>query len=323
VADFSVQATIIAEIRKEFPTDNIVAEEKAKDVKPELKSRVVELTNSVFPGSDFTEEQVLNFIDQGSHQGGPEGRFWTIDPIDGTKGYLRKEQYAVCLALIEDGKVVLGVLGCPNLPVNMSEPEGEKGSIFAAVKGQGASFRGLSESVFRPIKVNNGGQANFVESVEAGHSSHGDAQDIAKLLKITAPPVRMDSQAKYCVLARGDASIYLRLPTSATYEEKIWDHAAGSLIVTEAGGVVVDTTGAPLDFSLGKTLKNNKGVIASNTDFHSKILGAVELVLYPPVHSFKVTIKRTPPELETLHKAIATSFNLDPSLVKIELLSRQ
>jgi len=226
----------------------------------------------------------------------------------------------VCLALIEEGKVVLGVIGCPNLPVNMSEPQGEKGCIFAALKGQGASFRALSESVFKPIKVNNGGPPSFVESVEAGHSSHSDANEIAKLLKITAPPVRMDSQAKYCVLARGDASIYLRLPTSATYEEKIWDHAAGSLIVTEAGGFVVDTTGAPLDFSLGKTLKNNKGVIASNTDFHAKVLGAVELVLYPPVHSFKVTIKRTPPELESLHKAVATSLNLDPSLVKVELI---
>jgi 3'(2'), 5'-bisphosphate nucleotidase len=41
---------------------------------------------------------------------------WTLDPIDGTKGFLLGGQYAVCLALIEDSDVKLGVMGCPNLP---------------------------------------------------------------------------------------------------------------------------------------------------------------------------------------------------------------
>ena len=59
-------------------------------------------------------------------------------------------------------------------------------------------------------------------------------------LGINAPPVRIDSQAKYALVARGEADIYLRLPTRADYREKIWDHAAGALIVAEAGGVVTD-----------------------------------------------------------------------------------
>ena len=63
---------------------------------------------------------------------------WTLDPIDGTKGFLRGGQYAVCLALIVDGQVVLGVIGCPNLPVKSAEPDGPRGCIFVAVKGQGA-----------------------------------------------------------------------------------------------------------------------------------------------------------------------------------------
>ena len=61
-----------------------------------------------------------------------------MDPIDGTKGFLRGGQYAVCLGLLLDGKVVVGVMGCPNLPVDHNAPEGEKGVIFVAVKGQGA-----------------------------------------------------------------------------------------------------------------------------------------------------------------------------------------
>lgn len=63
---------------------------------------------------------------------------WTIDPIDGTKGFLRGEQYAVCLSLIVDGEVTIGVIGCPNLPHRVSKPEGPKGYIFVAVKNQGS-----------------------------------------------------------------------------------------------------------------------------------------------------------------------------------------
>jgi 3'(2'), 5'-bisphosphate nucleotidase len=63
---------------------------------------------------------------------------WTLDPIDGTKGFLRGEQYAVCLALIVDAKVQLGVMGCPNLPVDASKPDGPRGCLFVAVRGQGA-----------------------------------------------------------------------------------------------------------------------------------------------------------------------------------------
>ena len=68
---------------------------------------------------------------------------WTIDPIDGTKGFLRGEQYAVCLALIVDAQVKVGVIGCPNMPPadpplsTTGNPE-ERGCIFVAVRGHGA-----------------------------------------------------------------------------------------------------------------------------------------------------------------------------------------
>ena len=62
---------------------------------------------------------------------------WTIDPIDGTKGFLRGEQYAVCLSLIVDSIVQVGVIGCPNLPVNFRSSEQGTGCIFVAVRGRG------------------------------------------------------------------------------------------------------------------------------------------------------------------------------------------
>ena len=80
-------------------------------------------------------------------------------------------------------------------------------------------------------------------------------------------------------IARGAGDLYLRLPVRADYQEKIWDHAAGDLIVREAGGHVTDVEGRRLDFSLGRTLKENKGVIAAPKAVHERVLDAVRSVL--------------------------------------------
>jgi len=61
-----------------------------------------------------------------------------------------------------------------------------------------------------------------LESVEAAHSSHSLNARIGRHLGSNATPVRMDSQAKYCSLARGDGDVYLRMPTGVGYREKIW-----------------------------------------------------------------------------------------------------
>jgi 3'(2'), 5'-bisphosphate nucleotidase len=89
----------------------------------------------------------------------------------------------------------------------------------------------------------------------------------------------MDSQCKYAAVARGEADIYLRLPTRKDYQEKIWDHAAGWLVVTEAGGRVTDVGGKPLDFTKGRTLRDNRGVVATNGPLHDRVVRVVANVL--------------------------------------------
>lgn len=275
VADFGSQAVVAMHLAEAMPEVPIVGEEDAGALRGEagsaLRDTVMHHVRCVLPVA--TEDQVLAAIDRGTYGGGSSGRHWALDPIDGTKGFLRNEQYAVALALIEDGEVVLGVLGCPNLP-----QDGGTGCLFVAFRGQGAVVRSLDRGDERPIRVSdvsNPAAAVFCESVESGHSSHDDAARIAARLGVTAPPVRMDSQCKYAAVARGDASIYLRLPTRADYREKIWDHAAGWMIVTEAGGRVTDTRGEPLDFSRGRTLDRNAGVIATNGRLHDRVLEVV------------------------------------------------
>lgn len=282
VADYGAQAIVFDLLRRHFPQDPAVGEEDSSDLRlpgqQDLLQRVMEYVTQINPALD--PPAALQAIDHGDHAGGPQGRFWTLDPIDGTKGFLRGEQYAIALALIEDGVVRLGVLGCPNLPVDPSQPEGEKGCLLFAVQGQGAFQSPLSQlDEARPIQtdqVSDPKKASFCESVESGHTAHGRSAKILELLGTSVDPFRMDSQCKYAAVSRGQASIYLRLPTRPGYEEKIWDHAAGYIILSEAGGRISDTRGHPLDFSLGRTLRDNKGVVATSPKVFDRIIEAVK-----------------------------------------------
>jgi 3'(2'), 5'-bisphosphate nucleotidase len=195
---------------------------------------------------------------------------------------LRKGQYAVSLALIVNGRIEVGVLGCPNLPVT-NEKDSPIGSLFYAVRGQGAFVQPLSGNTppvrIRVSETSDPALARFCESVESAHSAHSESAQVAKRLGMTSEPVRMDSQAKYATVARGFADAYLRLPVKTGYYEKIWDHAGGVLVVEEAGGKVTDVCGNPLDLTRGTELNQNRGVIVTNGRFHDTIVKTVQEVM--------------------------------------------
>jgi 3'(2'), 5'-bisphosphate nucleotidase len=281
VADFAAQAVVCAELTKVLGTIDMVGEEDSDDLRADDRSDLREGVTALVRrqrGDSVSESSVIDWISVGSADGTSD-RYWTLDPIDGTKGFLRGEQYAIALALIERGEVLLGVLGCPNLP----NSDGTRGAVFLATPGSciayyGSSTEALPISVASPETV---AEARFCESVESGHSNQDHSARIATLLGITAEPYRIDSQCKYAAVARGDASIYLRLPTRADYREKIWDHAAGKFVVEQAGGRVTDVTGASLDFSRGSKLEQNSGVVATDGRFHDEVIAAVTTVLAP------------------------------------------
>lgn len=281
VADFASQAVVAARLEEAFPGHPLIGEEDARQLRTAdqstIRAAVVEHVRTVRPGAD--EAKVLSWIDRGGASESGK-RAWTLDPIDGTKGFLRREQYAIALALIENGKVVLGVLGCPNLTLG-----GVKGVLMTARRGMGTRLMKLWDDAdtggtpARVASVQTTTGARFCESVESGHSDQDASARIATRLGITAEPVRMDSQAKYATVAAGEASIYLRLPTRADYREKIWDHAAGMIVVEEAGGRVTDVDGVPLDFSLGRELTKNRGIVATCGPIHDAVVQAVSATL--------------------------------------------
>lgn len=278
VADLGSQAVITLELLPSFPKDSIVGEEDANVLRDNeyLAQRVTGLVNE--QTGIIAVSRLFEALDYGARTSYPTTRFWTVDPIDGTKGFLRGEQYAIALALVEDGQVVLGVLGCPNLPLTDSGSEEKEGGVYYAIKGKGAFVQTMDQSEERSISVDRltlTPEARFCESVEESHVSHEAHARISSILGITASSYRIDSQCKYAVVARGDASIYLRLSSKKDYRERIWDHAAGSIIVMEAGGQVTDSRGAPLDFSVGRRLVNNVGIVATNGALHLKVLDAI------------------------------------------------
>lgn len=278
VADFGSQALVCQQLQASFPDDPIVGEEDSSDLRAsaEKLAQVTDYVRRFQP--EATADQVCAWIDAGN--GAVAERYWTLDPIDGTKGFLRNDQYAIALALIEEGEIKVAALACPALPLDFADPNSEIGTIFVAVQDEGAAQAPLSGGEFTPIEVASetaAAQARFVESVESGHGDHALQDSVAKAVGISQDSLRMDSQAKYGAVARGDATLYLRLPSpkSPDYREKIWDHAAGALIVKEAGGRVTDMHGKPLDFGTDFKMHHNQGVVASNGVIH---LPAIEVL---------------------------------------------
>lgn len=276
VADFGSQALICKAIGDVFPDDVIVAEENAQALKENasLLERVTGYVNRFYQDTPHSTETVCEWIDRGSGEVGPN--FWTLDPIDGTKGFLRRDQYAIALAYIVDGTVQLGVLGCPNLPDRLKDGNAEHGCLFVAIRGEGTRLYTKAGDFIEQVHVSEAVH-RFAESVESTHGDSDAHSSIANALGITESPVRMDSQAKYGIVSRGEASLYIRLPNPAypDYRECIWDHAAGLIVVEEAGGMVTDANGAPLNFLAGKRMHENRGIVATNGKLHQHVLKAL------------------------------------------------
>ena len=274
IADFGAQALVCRTLAREFPGDAVMGEESADELRSPEHSSILdavcsEVAASV-PGAGRAD--VLAWIGRAQSRGG-RGRFWALDPIDGTKGFLRGEQYAVALALLDGGAVQIGALACPSLPW-----QGGTGCVVLAVRGRGAEIVALEGGTVAPARVSavrEPRDARLLESVEAAHGDHAGGDRLKERLGVQAPGVRLDSQAKYAVLARGDAEVYLRLPSSEEYRENLWDHAAGAIVVEEAGGRVSDVDGRPLDFTAGRTLERNRGVVATNGFLHEPFLAAL------------------------------------------------
>lgn len=226
IADWSVQATVSWILSEFFGSQNvsIIAEEDVETLSKAdsvgLLQAVVNTVNECLAGAPkyglkspskaLTPSQILEAISRCNSIGGPKGRHWVLDPVDGTLGFVRGDQYAVALALVEDGKVVIGVLGCPNYPMKkellnyhyqyheamskLSPPSPdiwERGCVMYARKGSGEAWMQPpiqgdknfewpnSAKLIRVSSIDDPALATSCEPVEKANSNHSFTEGLA------------------------------------------------------------------------------------------------------------------------------------------------
>jgi 3'(2'), 5'-bisphosphate nucleotidase len=171
-------------------------------------------------------------------------RWWLVDPLDGTKEFISgSEEFTVNVALIENGRVVFGVVSMPT-----------NNRCYFGGAGLGA-WRSDDTAHLTPIEVRNqpGVGESFTVVASRRHSSPEQEKLLAGLsaavgeLQLT----NIGSSLKFCLLAEGAADCYPRLaPTSQ------WDTAAAQGVLEGAGGVVLNLAGETFDYPARESLLN-------------------------------------------------------------------
>ncbi|RSL59658.1 hypothetical protein CEP53_005689 [Fusarium sp. AF-6] len=305
IADFAAQALLIGAIRAAFPNDALLGEEDSAALRAdkELREKVYELVSSATdvldplargcalpkPGS---AQDMLDLIDLGGcERGGNKGRVWIMDPIDGTAAFLKGQRYAVSLALIEDGKEVIGVLGCPNISAEMTRVSEEHvdqkwGTMLTAVRGRGSTTRIMTQSGLEaarplsPLKPFSAENLHIVDCTASMSSRHDLVAKLADDFNTAFPNTEVwSSHIRYAALIIGGGDVQFWIPTPQPSKMCIWDHAGSQLIFTELGGRVTDLDGKEVDFGAGRHLNRNRGLVVARGEIHATLLKAMNRIL--------------------------------------------
>ncbi|KAH9748397.1 putative PAP-specific phosphatase [Citrus sinensis] len=285
VADFGVQALVSLELSKLFPSIPLVAEEdsailRSNNLVDSVASAVADNATSGFGDEPLTHSDVLEAIDRGGKDAvvfcTKPATYWVLDPIDGTRGFLRGSEalYVVGLALVVEGEIVLGVMGCPNWledkpctsTTSMQEYESNQagsGIIMVSHVGCGTWTKKLSNS-----------QTWESLPLSALFNAKNDADNIGDD-EILLVPTCCGSLCKYLMVATGRASVFI-LRARAQTIIKAWDHAVGIICVHEAGGKVTDWRGSPIDLDADQAERRaifpSGGILVTNDNLHHQIV---------------------------------------------------
>jgi len=198
----------------------------------------------LLPGVPVISEESF----EATSSGAANERFWLVDPLDGTKEFLKAtDQFTVNVALIDGGRSVLGVVYAPALDL-----------IYYGRRGSGA-WRQEGTQTPCPISVRPADTSCL--SVVAS-KDHAGPMVQAMLDRMPGAELQsMGSSLKFCLVAEGKADVYLRdLPTME------WDTAAAQCVVEAAGGGVYELSGQPLHY--GKpSLKNSSIMTVGDVAF--------------------------------------------------------
>ena len=294
IADFAVQAIVARGLNQAVGPARLVGEEDATALRSfknrRMRQAVVEAVRLVDP--TISSHEVLAAIDMGNDKA-KTGNHWTLDPIDGTKGFLRSGQYAISLGRIQNGQLDYGILASPNLSPNPAESPADihrPGLIFMAEKGKGAQVIAGGDANATPQRLSMKPLGKrtlpMVARVEGSDASGLDNRTLGRILKRTMPVVAMDSASKYAAAVL-HGGIYFR--GGEPGGGKIWDHSAGVLVAQEAGMKVTDLDGKPLNFGLGIHLSQNRGILVAPPQVHKQVRDALSQIAASKSASMEAT----------------------------------
>lgn len=298
VADFAVQALLSATFHHHFPSDGLVGEESADELRDngQLLDRVWGLLEEVrgrcsgdgvvrVPGD---KEGACELIDACGTGKPGKGRVWVFDPIDGTRGYMAGEMYAINVALLEDGKQVLSAVACPLLDSHATPPiydkstdESGRGSLLFATRGHGAYIRPLhADGEVTPRKLDPHPANPTLADLRLATCTLAPASGSLPFHQAAASALGMSWPGcdllpwvvRWVALAMGLANTTIWVYDSPRRRGKVWDHAGAMLLFEEVGGVVTDVNGRGIEMGAGRVMEGNFGFVASLGALHGTVL---------------------------------------------------
>lgn len=307
VGDLALQALLAIILKEEFPDDAIVGEEDGSLLRKDaqLGEKVQLFVNEALRKEKHNDgryqwqsfEQIYDLLDKtGKHElkANGVGKVWVIDPIDGTRNFVRGHMFAINIALLVDGKQVLSALGCPRTSIDATAPLHNQdvdpagiGCMIFAVKDHGAFAAPLDSDILelQPRKLQNCSSTKddirFV--TKAGLVKHGDVRVhelIAGRLNAVYPGCDLlPWTLRWAMLAMGLGNATVWVYKSKDYCPKLWDHAGAMLLFEETGGLITDVLGKPIDLTTGAELSANVGFVAGTVASHELILKTTQQVL--------------------------------------------
>lgn len=221
---------------------------------------ILDHVHAAFPADALCAEESTELLSQVS-QTGP--RVWIVDPIDGTRGFARKNgEFSIMVALVHDNRIAVGVV---------SEPAKER-LTYATCDG-GCWKRDPATAEAIPCRVTAVSELHNATLVQS-HSRNPDKP--SSQLKAIQPARTVETYSagiKLAMIARGEADIYLN--TYSAFHD--WDICAGHILVNEAGGRVTGLAGQELHYGLPDAWQRH-GVLATNGRLHDPAVQALASV---------------------------------------------
>ena len=260
-ADIASQILIISRIKEKFPEDMIIAEEDQQFMDDTSQNIIIQC----FEELGFSHS--IDLTATITHKGTDSRRQWTIDPIDGTKGFSHGLVYAIGVCFMEVNIPKMCTIGVPHYNDN-------KRVIFHAEERKGAKCS-QNGSEFKHIHVN---RQDDLKKIRMCHSLHYDEPWVVQFAnKIGISEfIQIDSMAKLCMVSDGTADVYIKpIEKDNSFS---WDFAPGYLLVKEAGGMITDLDGNDLHFDKENMKCKTPGLIASNGVIHDSLILELEKI---------------------------------------------